>query len=91
MQNTILQHVAKAHPYDILQPYDVILEEHGFEALRSVVDLLGGATIHIPTMRTIFKDCIEKEATKDYLNGATLSTLVRKYGFTERQLRRMFA
>jgi Mor family transcriptional regulator len=70
-------------------PFDAIMDEYGFDAVCLFADMFGGATVYIPNKRTIFKQCLEQEAAKDFLNGATYRTLIQKYGLSERQLRRM--
>jgi len=89
MHNAVLRHVAAQHPHAVMQPFDAIMEEFGFDAVCTIADYLGGATIYIPTKRYIFKGCLEKEITKDYLNGTTYRDLTKKYHFSERQIRRM--
>ena len=89
MQNAVLRHAANLHPGDILQPFDTIMNEYGFDAVCSIVDYLGGSTVYIPSKRRVFMGCLEKEITKDFLNGSTYRALIHKYGISERHLRRM--
>jgi len=89
MHNGILRKAALSYPAEVLPPYDIIMADYGFDALCTVVDLFGGATIYIPNKRTIFLRCLEREAVKEYVNGANFRSLINKYGFSERQLRRL--
>ena len=89
MLNDVMKNAAKMHPNKILAPFDAIMDEYGYDAVCTVADLFGGATVYIPSKRTIFLGCLEEEATKEFLDGAPYRTLIQKYGFSERQLRRM--
>jgi Mor family transcriptional regulator len=88
MQNAMLHHVAKLHPKEILEPFDTIMEQYGFDAVCTIVDCLGGSTVYIPSKRYIFQRCLEKEVEKEFA-GSNYAYLTRKYGFSERHLRRM--
>ena len=89
MQREFLKKVAKQYPREILEPYDVLMDEFGFDTLCSVVDYLGGATVYIPNKRTIFKGCLEQEALKEFANGRSTQYLTQKYGFSDRHIRRI--
>ncbi|MCL2204503.1 MAG: hypothetical protein FWB88_11265 [Defluviitaleaceae bacterium] len=89
MNNAILRHVATLHPSEIMTPFDAIMDEYGFDAVCTIVDVLGGATVYIPSKRTVFLGCLAKEARKEFAT-LTYKDLTKKYGFTERQLRRIF-
>lgn len=89
MKHEFLKKVARQYPKEILEPYDAIMDEFGFEALCSIVDYLGGATVYIPNKRTIFKGCLEQEALKEFSHGRSIKYLTQKYGFTDRHLRRI--
>lgn len=71
-----------------MQPYDTIMGLHGFDAICAFTEHLGGLTVYVPSMRTIFVRCLEAEVRNDF-KGCNLAALSRKYGFTERYLRRM--
>ena len=88
MDKTLLHHVATLHPNEIMNPYDVIMARHGFDTICTISEQMGGLTIYIPKMRTIFSRCLEKEAAKEY-NGFNSAAISQKYGFTERHMRRM--
>jgi len=60
----------------------------GFDAIYALCENLGGATIYVPSARKIFAGCLEKEALKEF-NGYNIDTLAKKYGFSDRHLRRM--
>jgi Mor family transcriptional regulator len=88
MRSTFLRRVATLYPSDILEPYDVIMDLNGFDAICAFADYFNGATVYIPSKRTIFYRCLQKEVLKEF-NGGNYLDLCRKYGFSERQLRRM--
>jgi Mor family transcriptional regulator len=88
MNKTILKHAALLHPDFIMQPYDEMMNRHGFEMIYCFSECLGGRTIYVPSARTIFSRCLEEEVRKEY-NGKNVPYLTRKYGFSERHLRRL--
>jgi Mor family transcriptional regulator len=88
MQNSILRRAAALHPTEVMEPFGTLMEQFGFDAVCSIVDYLGGATVYIPSKRTIFLKCLEKEARKEF-EQLTYNKIHRKYGISERQMRRM--
>jgi Mor family transcriptional regulator len=90
MDDSILRKAAMLHPSEIPEPFDAIMEQFGFDAVCSIIDCFGGATIYIPSKRTVFKGCLEREAVREF-KGSNYRMLTRKYGFSERHLRRMIA
>ena len=86
MNNAILRQAALLHPTEILHPYDTIMGLSGFDAICAFTDYFGGRTIYVPCTRTIFADCLEEEARKEF-NGYNAQELSRKYGFSDRQMR----
>ena len=89
MDKAFLRRVALSHPTAILQPYDTLLGLEGFDAIFAVAEQLGGQTVYVPNIRTIFAQCLELEARREY-NGNNFVSLAKKYGYTERHMRRMF-
>ncbi|MCL1845546.1 MAG: hypothetical protein FWF77_06560 [Defluviitaleaceae bacterium] len=89
MKRSVVKKAATNHPQKIYQPFDVIMEEAGFDALYTVIEQMGGATIYIPTMRTVFQDCLVAEARREF-RGQNLASIARKYGFSERGMRKIF-
>jgi len=79
MDKHILRQAAQRHPSSILQPFD---------AICAICENLGGATIYVPSARKIFFGCLEKEAAQEF-NGYNYKALAKKYGFSDRHLRRM--
>lgn len=88
MSQEIMKQVALKHKEMIMAPYDIIMDLQGFEAICAFSDMLGGATVYVPNKRTIFLQCLETEARREFDGGNYLS-LSRKYGFSESHLRRL--
>ena len=88
MDKAILKQAALKHPAELMQPYDSLLESVGVDAVLAFAEELGGSTVYVPSARTIFARCLELEAMREF-NGTNFTGLAKKYGFTERQIRRM--
>jgi Mor family transcriptional regulator len=90
MNPETLRKAAMLHPTAIPEPFNAIMEQYGFDAVYAIADILGGTSLYIPQKHRLFMRCLEKEAAKDYNSGANYHTLTRKYGISERHLRRIF-
>jgi Mor family transcriptional regulator len=88
MDTALLREVAQFHPKELMPPYDTLMERHGFEVICSIVELFGGATIYVPALRTIVFGCMEKDAHREF-TGTNSLEIARKYGFTQRHMRRI--
>ena len=84
----LLRRAALNHPHEIMQPYDILVGLDGFDAICALSEQVGGFTVYIPSARTIFSKCLEHEARKEY-NGRNIAELARRYGCTERHMRRV--
>ncbi|MCL2420489.1 MAG: hypothetical protein FWD03_01410 [Defluviitaleaceae bacterium] len=82
----IIKEAAQRHPGDILPPYDAMMDMSGFEALCAFSRVFGGTSIYVPSLRTMFGSCLEKDIVQHY-NGTNIRELVHKYGFSERHVR----
>ena len=60
----------------------------GFESIYAFCQEFGGATIYVPHARSIFSRCLEAEARREF-NGKNLPLIAKKYGYTERHIRRI--
>ena len=90
MSKSILREAAMNHPDLVLPPYDAIIKHDGFDAVCAFSELLGGAVVYVPSSRTIFSACLLALAKKEFdTKNVSLVALARKYGFTERHLRKM--
>jgi Mor family transcriptional regulator len=70
----------------ILQPYDAMMDMDGFDAICTFSKTFGGTSVYVPSVRTIFGQCLEKDMLNAW-NGANVRELVQKYGFSERHIR----
>jgi len=89
MNINTLKTAAQRHRTKILRPYDQILDQDGFEAIRAISEHLGGHTVYVPSLRTIFGDCLREEAKREVKAGMSLAEAARKYGFSERHIRKI--
>jgi len=88
MDEKDIQQVAEKHRDYILSPYDSMMDMSGFEAICTFTKAFGGSTIYVPSLKTIFAQCIDKEMLSLY-NGKNVRELVRKYGYSERYVRNL--
>ena len=90
MKKETIRQAAELHPSLILQPYDALMWLSGFDVLYSLCENVGGATVYIPTARTMFAGCLNREALREY-DGYNADRLAKKYGFSHRHMRRMLS
>ena len=89
MSKSVLREAATKYPDLVLPAYDAIIKHDGFDAVCAFSELFGGAGVYVPSSRTIFSDCLLALAKKEYdTKNVSLVALARKYGFTERYLRK---
>ena len=92
MDKELLKELARKHPEIILPPYDAVMAApDGFEAICLIAEHLGGHNTYVPSLRTIFSRCLEAGARQEYggTRHKSIAHLSRKYGYTERHLRRL--
>ena len=88
MNEKVLRDAARLYQDDILPPYDSMMEMDGFDAICEFSRTFSGTSVYVPSLRTIFGQCLEKDMLH-YWNGANVRELVRRYGFSERHIRDM--
>jgi len=88
IMNDKIRESAMLHQSLILHPYDKIINMNGYEAICTFAEEFGGGSIYVPSLRTIFKHCIEKEILNRY-NGKNIRSLAKEYKFSERNIRNM--
>jgi len=88
MDKNILKLAAQRHPSLILQPYDALMGMEGFDAIYTLCENMGGATVYVPSARKMFAECLVKEALQEF-DGYNYDVLAKKYGFSCRHLRRL--
>ena len=86
MDERAVKHAAQRYQDCILPPYDTMMEMDGFDAICAFSRTFSGTSVYVPSLRTIFGQCIEKDILERY-TGANIRELVRKYGFSERHVR----
>lgn len=79
---------AAKHPQLVKEPFDGFFAENGFEATYALVEHFGGKTIYVPGARAMFQECILAEARKEF-DGGNYAEIARKFGYSERSLRRL--
>ena len=90
MDKRILKEAVLKHPELILQPFDALMGMEGFEAIYTLCENMGGATVYIPSARKIFARCIEREILREF-DGYNHDRLARKYGYSGRHLKRIIS
>jgi len=88
MDKKTLRQAAQNHPESILHPYDALINKDGFDTIYTLCEIIGGATIYVPSIRKMFAQCLEKEALREF-NGYNHEALARKYGFSDRHLKKL--
>jgi len=88
MERHTIKQAALRHPNLILPPFDALIDLEGFDALYTLCENIGGATVYVPSIRKMFAECLTKEALREF-NGYNFDALARKYGYTARHLRRL--
>ena len=90
MNKAIMREAAKNYPDLIQPPYDEIIRHDGFDAVYAFSELMGGMPVYVPSCRKIFSACLLAQAKREYdYENVSLVALARKYGFTEKHLRKM--
>ena len=85
MKNDLIKGAVLKHKEDILYPYGEILNLDGYDAICKFSHEFGGTSVYIPYLRTIFKQCLEKEIITQY-NGRNIRELSKNYNFSERHI-----
>ena len=86
MDKNILREAAFKYRDMILFPYDSIVELNGFDAVYAFCEMVGGQ--YVPSVKTVFIRCLEEAARAEFRGD--YKTISRKYGVSERHLRRVF-
>ena len=88
MDEHVVRQAAKRYQDCILPPYDMMMDMDGFDAICTFSRTFSGTNVYVPSLRTIFGQCLEKDMLERY-NGTNIRELVRKYGFSERHVREL--
>jgi len=88
MNKTFLRDAAILHPHLILPPYDEVLNMDGFDAICAFSQAFSGGSVYVPSLRSIFKGCIEQEIRNKYNNNKkNIRALAKDYTVSERYIR----
>ena len=72
----------------IFPPYDTMIDMDGYDAICAFSQAFSGGTVYVPSLRTIFKECIEQEINNRY-NGKNIRELAKDYGLSVRHVRNL--
>ena len=88
MKKEMYKEAASRCPEKIMQPYDLIIDIDGFDAICTFSEQFSGSGIYVPKLRTIFSKCLEQYIIEEW-DGGNMLELVRGTGFTERHIRNL--
>ena len=95
MQKEAMRAAATRYPESIIEPFNMLHDLDWFDAIYAITEAVSGERIYVPSARTIFTKCLEHAARDDYekeMWGAKIhERLGRKYGYSERQIRRILS
>jgi len=86
--NTKIKEAVMLHKELILPPYDEIIDLNGLDAIAAFSRAFSGSSIYVPSLRTIFKDCIDTEIHNQY-NGKNIRSLAKDFNLSERYIRNL--
>lgn len=70
----------------VISPFDEINRVYGYETVEAICDYFGGATTYIPTLASVFSDCVKKAIVDEF--AGNVRELARKYGVSDSFVRR---
>jgi Mor family transcriptional regulator len=89
MDERAVRRLAGMYPEHILLPYGEMAALDGLAALCVFTGYFGGTSAYIPSLRSIFKNCIGRDIIGRYHNGAGIRELAREYGYSEKAVRNL--
>jgi len=92
MDERAYRKLAKKYPDCILLPYAEMAEADGLTALFILTEHFSGSTVYIPSLRRIFRGCIEQELAERYNKGfdkANIRELAKEFGYHEKAVRNL--
>jgi len=84
MNKEVWKEAAFKHRDLIMEPFEVFLDLSGFDAICAFCEQLGGQ--YVPSLKTVIQHCLEESARAEFQGN--YRRLSRKYGLSERHLRR---
>ena len=88
MNKDTLREVAEQFPGYVMQPYGAMIWMDGLDAVVHFSQYIGGDTIYVPSVKTIFKEPLELALIKEF-TGYNHRELSCKYGFSRRHIERI--
>jgi len=89
MNERQIKEVAMRHQDCIQPPYDAMMDMDGFGVICTFARTFGGSTVYIPSLRSIFGPCLDKDMLEMYSKGVTVRELVKTYGYSETHVRNL--
>jgi len=86
MDVNALKTAAKKYNHLITPPYNQMMEMDGFEAICAFSKTYSGTSVYIPSLRTIFGQCLDMDMLDNYAR-TNVRELVQMYGYSERYVR----
>ena len=86
MNKQLIKAAVERYPGLIIPPFDAIINLQGFEAICEISERLGGGTVYIPSVKIIFKQCLEAEIKRRY-TGHNTRELAAEYGYSVNYVR----
>ncbi|MCL2753143.1 MAG: hypothetical protein FWE44_03230 [Defluviitaleaceae bacterium] len=86
--NTKIREAVMLHKDLVLPPYDEIIDLNGIDAIAAFSRAFSGSSVYVPSLKSIFKDCIDTEIHTQY-NGKKIRSLAKDYGLSERYIRNL--
>jgi len=86
--NSRIGEAAMLHKDLILPPYNEIIDLNGLDAIVAFSKAFSGSSVYVPSLRAIFKDCIDAEIHNQY-NGKNIRSLSKDYDLSERYIRNL--
>jgi len=86
--NAKIREAVTLHKDLVLPPYDEIFGLSGIDAIVAFSRAFSGSSVYVPSLRSIFKNCIDVEIHNQY-NGKNIRTLAKDYGLSERYIRNL--
>jgi Mor family transcriptional regulator len=83
-----LRQAVEDFPDLVLAPYNLFMNENGFEAIYKFSNNLCGLNLYIPGIDSIFKKCIEQEMLKQY-TGNNNRILIEQSGYSAWRFRNL--
>jgi Mor family transcriptional regulator len=91
MDKERIKAIAMQYQDYILHPFGEMMDMSGFDAITAFAQTFGGSSVYVPSVRTIFKQCIEQDIFHCHVNNKNINihAMSKTYGFSERHIRNL--